>query len=57
MRVTQRLSSGMAIGPCGKRVFASQDQAKRAHQKAHFRIRSYWCDQCHGFHATNAEKK
>jgi hypothetical protein len=42
---------------CGKRTYPSEHQAKRAHQRASWRLRVYYCDDCHGYHVTNQEKR
>ena len=41
---------------CSKRGYDSEAQAKRAHRKAHYRIRTYRCELCGKVHATNNEK-
>jgi hypothetical protein len=43
--------------PCSKRRFTSIKHARLAHKGAGFRIRPYWCNDCSGFHVTNAEKR
>ena len=43
--------------PCAKRSYASASAAKMAHQKASYRIRVYYCDDCRSFHVTNADKR
>lgn len=42
--------------PCTKRKFTSKGAARRAHGKARFRIRCYWCDRCRAYHVTNSDK-
>ena len=42
---------------CGrKRRYPSATGARRAHAKAHWRVRPYQCTRCHGWHVTNNEK-
>ena len=41
---------------CQKRGYNSPEAARRAHRKAHYRIRVYDCEVCGKFHATNNEK-
>ena len=45
------------LGPCGKRVYRSVQRARQAHARKPFRVRVYWCRQCHGYHVTNNEKQ
>lgn len=45
------------IGPCGKKVYRNERHARRAHGKAHYRVRVYWCHECKGHHATASEKR
>ncbi len=40
----------------GKRMWRGQREAKRAHSKAHFRIKVYRCPACGAFHATARDK-
>jgi len=40
-----------------KRQFASRDAAKRAHRRASFRLRIYYCEDCRALHVTNADKR
>jgi hypothetical protein len=42
---------------CGKRRFTSVDAARRAHAKAGYRIRTYWCSECRAYHVTAADKR
>lgn len=39
-----------------KHAFTSKDAARRAHAKAHWRLRVYYCVPCLGWHVANAEK-
>lgn len=43
-------------GACGKRVFGSAGAVRRAHQRAGYRVRAYWCVGCGGWHATHEAK-
>ena len=47
----------MSAEPCGKKRFESERQAKQAHANASYRIRAYRCEDCHGWHVTNSEKR
>ena len=47
---------GQSQMTCTKRGYNSPDAAKRAHRKAHYRIRSYNCPICGLWHVTNQEK-
>lgn len=40
----------------GKRIWRGQNEAKRAHSKAHFRIKAYRCRECCGWHVTARDK-
>jgi ribosomal protein L37E len=40
---------------CGKRAYASERQAKRAHSKARFRLRLYECEHGAGWHVTHEQ--
>lgn len=42
--------------PCTKRVFGSARAAKEHNHHARFRLHVYWCDECHGYHASNGDK-
>lgn len=42
---------------CGKRVFPSRRAALDAHVRCSWRLRLYFCEPCHGWHATNKEKR
>lgn len=42
---------------CPKKRFDSVVAARRAHRKAHYRIRVYHCEYCAGYHVTNNEKR
>lgn len=39
-----------------KRIWRGQREARRAHSKAHFRIKVYRCPECRGYHATARDK-
>ena len=49
--------SAELVYPCSKKVYVSVREARVCHNNAHWRIRVYWCDECRGYHATNAEKR
>lgn len=40
----------------GKRIWRGEREARRAHSKAHFRIKVYRCPECQGYHATARDK-
>ena len=42
---------------CAKRRYHSVEAAKRAHRRAGWRLRPYWCSRCGGYHVSNAEKR
>lgn len=44
-------------GPCGKKVYSSVKTARWACHKTGSRLRTYWCDECGGYHVTNGEKR
>lgn len=39
-----------------KRCYTSEDEAMRAHRRANWRIRVYWCAECTAYHVTNDDK-
>lgn len=41
---------------CLKRAYPSESSARRAHRRAGWRLRVYWCPRCYGYHVTNQEK-
>lgn len=41
---------------CAKRRFTGVHSARQAYRQAGFRIRTYKCDKCRGYHVTNDEK-
>lgn len=42
---------------CMKRSFSNSSDARRAHRRASWRIRTYWCEECRALHVTNDEKR
>ncbi len=50
------MSPGASI-PCGKRLYLSARAAKEANRSASYRLRTYYCDACRGWHVANAEKR
>lgn len=50
------MSDRIRVMACEKRRFDGPEQAKRAHRRASYRIRVYYCAECRGFHVTNPEK-
>lgn len=41
---------------CTKRGYTSVEAVRRAHRRASWRVRAYWCAICRLYHATNHEK-
>jgi hypothetical protein len=41
---------------CTKRPYGSVEAVRRAHRRASWRVRAYWCEDCRAYHGTNHEK-
>jgi ribosomal protein L37E len=52
---SQAAPSHLICERCGKRAYASERQAKRAHSKARFRLRLYECEHGAGWHVTHEQ--
>lgn len=59
-RASQKAEEGPwkpPVADCpGKRTFPSEQSAKLHNAKAGWRVRTYWCEPCSGWHVTNADK-
>jgi len=47
------------LNRCGKVIFASTKAIKKKYRSSSkgFRIRTYWCSECLGYHVTNNDKQ
>lgn len=54
-RVPYRARDPRATG-CWKRAYPSAKAAKLANRHASWRVKTYWCPVCAGYHVSNGEK-
>lgn len=47
------------VNGCGKVIFTSIDAIKKNYRSSSkgYRIRTYWCSECLGYHVTNSDKQ
>lgn len=55
-RILVQKRTGIRIPECDKKVYESEDRARKAHAHFSWRIRTYFCKSCKGYHVANHEK-